>query len=199
MGKVEPELGVHPGLTRAVVVTGSEGRRSRLRHWGSSPGPAEPPGSSGWAVWSTLMLTLCEAVPPALVATQVKVTPGVSVVTLCVLQPTVMEIADSSSTTLQDTLTLLVYHPLLPRVPVMFGVMTGGVLSIGGGHGVVGTGGGEVAIARRIGGDIGRKRGSHGPTGGHPADRNVKGGAVVGGKLGDRRRGRSSRAAQGDV
>ena len=39
------------------------------------------------AVLSTLIVTLCEAVPPALVAEQVKVTPVVSVVTLCVLQP----------------------------------------------------------------------------------------------------------------
>src|SRR5215216_7177994 len=41
--------------------------------------------------------------------------------------------ADSASETDQSTPTLLVYHPLLPSVPVTTLVMTGGVVSPGGG------------------------------------------------------------------
>jgi hypothetical protein len=47
-------------------------------------------------------------------------------------------ISDSSSVTVQVTSTSLVYHPLFPSVPIMFGVTIGGVVSISGaGSGVL--------------------------------------------------------------
>src|SRR5512147_1326115 len=76
-----------------------------------------------------MIVTDCEAVPPALVAVQVSVVPVVSVVMLVVPQPEVLEMVDSLSTTLQLTLTLLVYQPFVPSVPVTVGVITGGVVS----------------------------------------------------------------------
>ena len=80
---------------------------------------------------SRLMVTVWLAVPPALVAEHVNVSPVVSAVTLLGPQPVDDEIDDSASVTVQVRPTLLVYHPLVPRVPVMFGVMTGGVASAG--------------------------------------------------------------------
>ena len=38
---------------------------------------------------------------------------------------------DSGSVTVHATVTLLLYQPLLPSVPVTFGVITGGVVSVG--------------------------------------------------------------------
>jgi hypothetical protein len=69
------------------------------------------------AVASRLIVTDCELVPPALVAVQVRVVPAVSVLIVVVLQPLVEVIADSGSVTVQLTVTLLTYQPLLPRVP----------------------------------------------------------------------------------
>ena len=46
--------------------------------------------------------------------------------------PLVDVIADSASVAVQVTVTSLVYHPLSPRVPVISGVITGGVVSDGG-------------------------------------------------------------------
>jgi hypothetical protein len=68
-------------------------------------------------------------VPPPLVAEHVKVTPEVSVVTLLVPQPDWEVIVESGSVTVQVTVTLLLYQPLFPRVPLTFGVITGGVES----------------------------------------------------------------------
>src|SRR5262245_32890951 len=82
------------------------------------------------AVLSTLMVTLRDAGPPVLLAEHVKLVPAVSLVTVCVAQPLVDVIVDSLSTTLHDTVTLLVYQPFEPSTPVTVGVMTGGVLSI---------------------------------------------------------------------
>jgi hypothetical protein len=57
--------------------------------------------------------------------------PDVSEVTLLVPHPLCEEIAESGSVTVQLTDTSLVYQPFIPRVPVTFGVMTGGVESGG--------------------------------------------------------------------
>jgi len=65
-----------------------------------------------------------------LVAEQVTVVPAVSAVSVVGLQPVEEAIPDSGSTTVQVTVTALLYQPLLPAVPVMVWVMTGGVLSI---------------------------------------------------------------------
>jgi hypothetical protein len=77
------------------------------------------------------------SVPPALVAEHVSVVPAVSALIVVEPQPVVDEIADSLSSTVQETVTLLTYHPLLPRVPDTFGVITGAVVSEGGGGGDV--------------------------------------------------------------
>ena len=84
-------------------------------------------------VASRLIITGTELVPPALVAVQVKVVPAVSAVTLWGRAGVyVVEVmGDSSSVTVHVTSTSLVYHPLLPRVPVILGVITGGVVSDG--------------------------------------------------------------------
>jgi hypothetical protein len=76
-----------------------------------------------------LTVTDWEAVPPALVAEQVKVVPEVSDVTAEAPHPVVDVTADCGSLTAHETETLLVYHPLFPRVPTMLGVITGGVVS----------------------------------------------------------------------
>ena len=84
------------------------------------------------AVASRLMVTEAESVPPPLVAVQVSVVPGVSLETVVGSQPDEDVIGDSPSTTDHDTVTSLVYQPLLPSVPTTVGVMTGGVESDGG-------------------------------------------------------------------
>jgi hypothetical protein len=66
-------------------------------------------------------------VPPALVAQQVSVSPAVSVLIVVESQPIMEVMADSGSLTLQLTVTSLTYQSLVPRVPTMLGVMTGGV------------------------------------------------------------------------
>ena len=75
------------------------------------------------------MMMLWLLLPPPLVAVQVMVLPLVSALTVTAVQPLWLLMADSVSTTLQVTLTSLVYQSLLPSVPATVGVMTGGVLS----------------------------------------------------------------------
>jgi hypothetical protein len=77
------------------------------------------------------MVTDAEFDPPALVALHVRVVPLVSVLMVVGPHPVMDVTVDSLSTTLQLTLTSLVYHPLLPSVPTTFGVITGGVVSAG--------------------------------------------------------------------
>ena len=84
------------------------------------------------AVASRLTVTEFDAVPPALVAEHVTVCPLVSVETVVVPQPVDEEMEDCASVTVHVTVTLLVYQPLLPSVPLTFGVITGGVESGGG-------------------------------------------------------------------
>ena len=81
---------------------------------------------------SILIVTGTDADRPApLVAEQFKVAPGVSVVRVVLVQPEEDAIPDSGSVTLQVTVTLLRYQPLLPRVPETDGAITGGVVSEG--------------------------------------------------------------------
>jgi hypothetical protein len=81
---------------------------------------------------SRWIVTDCELVPPALVAVQVRVVPlfVVSVLIKVGSHPLEEEIADSASTTDQETVTSLIYQPLLPKVPLTIGVITGPVLSV---------------------------------------------------------------------
>jgi hypothetical protein len=80
-------------------------------------------------VASRLIVTDSLVVPPALVAEQVRVVPPVSVLIVVGPQPDEDEIVDSPSVTDHETVTLLVYHPLFPRMPLTFGVIAGGVES----------------------------------------------------------------------
>ena len=80
-------------------------------------------------VVSRLMVTDLVVVPPELLAVHWKVVPAVSLLTVTALQPAVEEIDDSGSVAVQLTLTLLVYQPFAPKVPVTTGVTTGGVVS----------------------------------------------------------------------
>jgi hypothetical protein len=66
-----------------------------------------------------------------LVAEQVKVVPVVSEFSVTVPQPVDEEMPDSGSVTVQLTVTTLLYQPLAPTVPLTFGVITGGVVSVG--------------------------------------------------------------------
>jgi hypothetical protein len=79
-------------------------------------------------VASRLIVTDWELAPPVLVAKQVSVVPAVSVLIVVGPQPVLVK-DDSGSTTVQETETLLVYHPLVRSVPTTLGVMTGGELS----------------------------------------------------------------------
>jgi hypothetical protein len=82
------------------------------------------------ALVSRLIVTESEPVFPALsVAEHVNVVPVVSVVTLCVLHPVVLATPEPESLTVQDTVTLLVYQPFEPCVPVTLGLIVGAVLS----------------------------------------------------------------------
>jgi hypothetical protein len=67
--------------------------------------------------------------PSPFVAEQVSVVPGVSLVRDVTVQPDEDTIPDSGSLTLQLTLTLLMYQPLVPKVPLIAGTITGGVVS----------------------------------------------------------------------
>jgi hypothetical protein len=81
------------------------------------------------AVASRLIVTDFESEPPVLVAEHVNVAPEVSEVTLLGPQPVCEVTVESGSVTVQVTETLLVYQPLFPSVPVIVGVITGGVVS----------------------------------------------------------------------
>ena len=74
--------------------------------------------------------------PPLLVAEQLTVVPGLSVLRLVGAHAVEM-MAESGSVTIQDTVTSEVYHPLSPKVPRMYGVTVGGVSSAGSGDKVV--------------------------------------------------------------
>ena len=78
------------------------------------------------------ILTVAEADalrPTPFVAEHVSAVPDVSVVSVVGLHPEDDVTPDSGSETVQVTVTLLVYQPLLPRVPAMVGTTTGGVVS----------------------------------------------------------------------
>jgi hypothetical protein len=81
------------------------------------------------AVLSILIVTESLEDPPALWAEHEDVAPAVSTVKFWVPQPESMTAAESGSVTVHATVTLLVYQPLLPAVPVMVFVMTGAVVS----------------------------------------------------------------------
>ena len=68
--------------------------------------------------------------PAPFLAEHVRVAPGVFVVSVVVSQPFEDAIPDSLSVTLQLTVTLLWYHPFLPKVPETWGVTSGGVVSV---------------------------------------------------------------------
>jgi hypothetical protein len=81
-------------------------------------------------VLSILMVMGTDVVRPTpFVAEHVSVTPAVSTVRLEGAHPVDVRIPDSGSDTLQLTVTALRYQPLLPSVPVTFGLITGGVTS----------------------------------------------------------------------
>jgi len=67
--------------------------------------------------------------PEPFFAEHVSVTEAVSLARVVVVQAVEEAMPDSGSVTLQVTVTLLRYHPLLPSVPVIWGMMTGGVVS----------------------------------------------------------------------
>jgi hypothetical protein len=83
------------------------------------------------AVASRLIDTDWLEVPPALVAEHVSVVPDVSLEIVVEPQPVVEVTVDCASVTLHETVTSLVYQLLLPSVPLTFGVITGGVESVG--------------------------------------------------------------------
>ena len=79
------------------------------------------------AVASRLIVTDCEALPPALVASHVTVVPLVSLVIAVGSHPLVCSVAgDSASATVQVTVTSLRYQPFSPGVPVTPGAIAGG-------------------------------------------------------------------------
>src|SRR5690349_16932561 len=61
---------------------------------------------------------------------QVSVTSAVSVVSALKVQAVEDEMPDSGSVTVQFTLTVLRYQPFLPNMPLICGVMRGGVVSV---------------------------------------------------------------------
>jgi hypothetical protein len=97
------------------------------------PLPAVTESIAVGTVASRLIVTDWLFVPPALVAVQVRVVPVVSVEIVVGPQPDCVEIAESGSETVHDTITSEVYQPFEPNVPDTLGVITGGVVSDGGG------------------------------------------------------------------
>jgi hypothetical protein len=83
------------------------------------------------AVLSRLNVLLTVVVPPSLVALHVSVVAVVSEASVVVSQPLVERMTDSGSSTFQPTVTFVTYQPLLPSVPVIIGVTTGGLGSPG--------------------------------------------------------------------
>ena len=84
--------------------------------------------AAGGGVASRRTVTELLAVPPPLVAVQVKPCEP-SVVTVTAPQPVEALTTDSASVTLQDTATFPVYQPASPAGPATVGMMTGGVAS----------------------------------------------------------------------
>ncbi|MGZ4332862.1 MAG: hypothetical protein ACXVRJ_01125 [Gaiellaceae bacterium] len=68
-------------------------------------------------VMSTLMVLLTVVVPPSLVAEHVNVLPVVSNVIVVASQPLVERITEPGSTTVQLSVTFVVYQPFVPSVP----------------------------------------------------------------------------------
>ena len=92
--------------------------------------PAAARATPAGPVLSSLIVTEAELGNPApFVAEQVTVWPVVSELSVVLSQPEDDAMPDSGSLTFQLTVTLLVYQPLAPAVPVTEGVMTGGVAS----------------------------------------------------------------------
>ena len=87
-------------------------------------------GANVGGVVSRLMVTVWLDVPPKLVAWKIKLMPLVSKVRVVGLQLSWLLTLLSLSTTVQIMLTSLVCQPLLPRLPVMTGAITGAVLSL---------------------------------------------------------------------
>jgi hypothetical protein len=82
-------------------------------------------------VLSILKVLVTLVVPPSLSAVQFSCIPVVFAVNVDESQPVVERMIDSGSVTVQFTVTLVVYQPALPSVPVITGVTTGGVGSPG--------------------------------------------------------------------
>ena len=97
----------------------------------SAAGEASDPKVSVGATESRRTVTERVDVPPADVAVQVNVVPGVSEVTSCVPQPECEVMNDSLSIALSCTVTLLgpLHQPFVPGVPDVPGRIIGGVLS----------------------------------------------------------------------
>jgi len=98
--------------------------------------PFESAGRDGAAVtvgtvMSALIVLLTDVVPPSLDAVHVNVVPVVSDVIVVASQPLVDRITDSGSTTVQLSVTFVVYQPFVPSVPKRTGVTCGGVGSPG--------------------------------------------------------------------
>src|ERR1043166_1051300 len=86
--------------------------------------------ASTGGVASSFTVTEAELESPVpFVAEQVSVTPAVSPGKAVVPHPEEDAMPDSGSVTLQLTVTGLRYQPPLPEVPLMVGVMSGGVAS----------------------------------------------------------------------
>src|SRR3954469_13966698 len=78
------------------------------------------------------MVAVLRAVRPApLVAEHVKLAASVSLVTFAAAQPLVLVTPLSGSLSLQVRATFEVYQPSRPSVPVMVGLISGGVASSG--------------------------------------------------------------------
>src|ERR671922_843221 len=149
-GAVFPALSLHVPLTVVPAVSGPAYVASGEQE--STPDVPSVPVKPPWSAWlyqpfaSTprdgvavadggvlSILNVFETVetPPSLSARQVSSVPVVFVVSVTVLQPDVERMIDSGSTTVQLTVTLLVYQPAFPKVPETTGVTTGGVGSPG--------------------------------------------------------------------
>ena len=96
-----------------------------------SSAPRDGVAPAAGAVLSTLNVFETLVTPPSLSAVQMSGVPIVSVVSVRASQPEVERMIDSWSVTDQLTVTLLVYQPTAPRVPLITGVTSGGVGSPG--------------------------------------------------------------------
>jgi hypothetical protein len=101
-----------------------------LTYHSSLPGVPAIWGTTIGGVTSILIVVDTELDNPApFLAKQVRVVPIVLAFSVVGPHPVEDAMPDSGSVTVQVTLTLLRYHPLLPMVPTMFGVTTGRVVS----------------------------------------------------------------------